>query len=119
MSLHPFCRYDLRTTDPDAARRFYEGTLGLSFEAPPAEEAASLALWPLHEQARARGVPSHWLGSVAVDDVEASSQRMLARGSEALSPLLRPADGSAYAVVRDPSGAILALRSGARLPRRS
>lgn len=110
-----FCRYDLRTTDPDAARRFYSDVVGLDFEA---DETSCLAVWPLHEQARARGAPPHWLGSVAVDDIETKLRRLVETGSERLGPSVVARDGSTFASVRDPSGAVFAVRQGAR-PSRS
>ena len=85
MTTPAFARYDLRTTDPDAARRFYAAALGLDFGAPTAvDEPATLAVWLLHEQARARGAPAHWLGNIGVTDVDATVRRWLDLGSEPL-----------------------------------
>jgi predicted enzyme related to lactoylglutathione lyase len=106
-----FCRYDLRTTDPDAARRFYSDVVGLDFGADP---TSCLAIWPLHEQARARGAPSHWLGSVAVDDVETALRRLVEAGSERLGPSIVAKDGTLSANLRDPSGAVFAVRRSVR-----
>jgi uncharacterized protein len=108
MTMHPFTRYDLRTTDADAARGFYETVLALDFDAEP----AALAVWPLHERARERGAPAHWLGSIRVDDVADTVRRLVALGGEALGPQVNAPDGSSYATVRDPSGAIVAVRAG-------
>jgi predicted enzyme related to lactoylglutathione lyase len=108
----PFFRYDLRTTapdGPDGARRFYAAVLGLDLDAEP----ASLAVWPLHEHARARGAPAHWLGSVAVDDVDVALGRLVSLGSEPLGPIVRAHDGARFAVVRDPLGAVMAVRDRA------
>lgn len=105
-----FCRYDLRTTDADAARRFYSDVIGLDFDA----DGSPLAVWPLHEQARARGAPPHWLGSIAVDDLETTLLRLLEAGSERLGPSFVSSDGSTMANLRDPSGAVVAVRQGAR-----
>jgi uncharacterized protein len=106
-----FCRYDLRTTDTDAARRFYSDVVGLEFEA---DETSGIAVWPLHEQARARGAPAHWLGSIAVDDIEITLRRLLEAGSERLGPNIVRNDGSISAHLRDASGAVVAVRQGAR-----
>jgi predicted enzyme related to lactoylglutathione lyase len=104
-----FGRYDLRTTDPDAARAFYVDAVGLDF----AGDDAGLAVWPLHEQARARGAPAHWLGSIDVADVPTAVQQLLDAGSESLGPApLRRADGETFATVRDPCGAVVAVRDG-------
>jgi predicted enzyme related to lactoylglutathione lyase len=93
-----FCRYLLRTTDADAARRFYAGAIGLALP-DGRSDASSLEAWPLHEQARARGAPPHWLGQIAVDDVEHAAERLVAHG------------GVRFATVRDPSGAVVGVRS--------
>jgi predicted enzyme related to lactoylglutathione lyase len=108
-----FCRYHLRTTDPEAARSFYVGAVGLDF----ADD--TLAVWPLHEQARARGAPAHWLGHIAVTDLAATVQALLERGSQLLGPpLLRGEDGEAFAILRDPCEAVVAVRETSRRPGR-
>jgi predicted enzyme related to lactoylglutathione lyase len=79
-------------------------------------EPSSLAVWPLHEAARARGAPAHWLGHLAVVDVEATASRLVALGSERLGPTVRTNDGTTYATLRDPSGAVASVREGLRRP---
>jgi predicted enzyme related to lactoylglutathione lyase len=114
-----FCRYDLRTTDPASARRFYAEVIGLDLPeglAAPGAPTSTLAVWPLHELARARGAPAHWLGHLAVPDVEATASRLVGLGSERLGPTLRASHGAAYATLRDPSGAVVAVREGSRRP---
>jgi predicted enzyme related to lactoylglutathione lyase len=103
MHLNRFIRVDLRTTDPDAARSFYATAVGLTLD----------CVSPLPEPARARGAPAHWLGSIAVADLEATSQRLRALGSEPLGPpALKAEDGSEFSVFRDPLGSVVAIRSG-------
>jgi predicted enzyme related to lactoylglutathione lyase len=115
-----FCRYDLRTTDPEAARSFYSEVVGLDFTDPQSpEEPSTIAVWLLHEQARARGAPAHWLGQIGVTDVEATVRRLLELGSERLGPTLRANDGTAFAMLRDPLGAVIAVRASMRRPRRA
>lgn len=111
-----FCRYELRTTDVDAARRFYADVLDHNFVSTvPSEEPSMLAIWPLHEQARARGAPAHWLGSIGVGNLEESVQQLVELGAEPLGPMqLRGADGIAFAILRDPVGALIALREESR-----
>jgi predicted enzyme related to lactoylglutathione lyase len=120
MTSRAFCRYDLRTTDPDAARAFYSEVLGPDFDAAPsADEPPALAVWMLHEQARARGAPAHWLGRIGVTDLEATMHRLVELGSERLGPTVRTKDGTSYATLRDPMGAIVAVRESTRRPSRS
>src|SRR5262245_17604121 len=73
-----FVRYVLRTLDVEAARAFYRDVVGLDFSAPP--DKSGLEVFPLHEQARARGAPPHWLGQLAAADVERTIGRLLELG---------------------------------------
>lgn len=103
-----FIHYELRTTEPDAARAFYTALLGHS----------QLSIWPLHEQARARGAMPHWLGHIAVGqgtDLEDAGQRFVERGAVLLSPMLATPDRGSFLVLRDPGGAVVAL-NGATEP---
>jgi len=112
-----FCRYDLRTTDPDAARVFYADAVGLDLpRGHSPEEPASVAVWLLHEQARARGAPAHWLGQLGVADVETTVRRLVELGSERLGPTGHANDGTAFANLRDPGGAVVAVRESTRRP---
>ena len=99
-----FCRLDLRTTDADAARAFYAQILG--------HDRATV--WPLHEQALARGARPHWLGHLGVPDVERASATFLERGAMQLGPMLPAGDGGQTAVLRDPGGAIVAVSTAPR-----
>lgn len=82
-----FCRYELRTKDPDAARAFYADVL----------PGIDLEITRLPERAAAAGAPSHWLGHVA-GDVE----RALACGAQRVSPAVPN-------LLRDPLGAVFAV----------
>jgi uncharacterized protein len=101
-----FCRFELRTTDADAARTFYEKVLG--------HERA--VIWPLHEQALARGAPPHWLGNLGVEDVERATAAFVERGATRLGPTRPTRDGRQAGVLRDPGGAVLALTTPPRAP---
>ncbi len=102
-------------TDPDAARDFYVDAVGLDFAA----DESILAVWPLHEQARARAAPAHCLGHVGVIDLATTVRQLLDRGSQLLGrPLLRGEDGEAFAILRDPCEAVVAVRETSRRARR-
>jgi predicted enzyme related to lactoylglutathione lyase len=92
-----FTGCELRTTDVEAALRFYEGVLG---EAP-----SVVSLLPA--QAVARGAPAHWLALVRVADVAVEEAAWIAAGAERLGQARE--DGSV--VLRDPFGAVIALTS--------
>jgi predicted enzyme related to lactoylglutathione lyase len=106
-----FRRYELRTTDVSAARDFYVELFGAEFW------SDELAVIPLPERAAARGAPAHWLGHIAVGDLDDATSRFVASGAEQLGPLQRTAGGAALAIFRDPGGAIVGLTSGQASPR--
>ncbi|HET9832431.1 MAG TPA: hypothetical protein VFP91_12000 [Vicinamibacterales bacterium] len=88
-----FVRYQLRTTDIDAARSFYSELLGAGFW------RDSIDIAPLPTRAAARGAPPHWLGYIGVDDVVGAELRFLSHGATQLGP----------GVLRDPFGALVGL----------
>lgn len=100
-----FCHYELRTTDVDAGRAFYTAVLGPTFF------TAGIAIGPLPAPALARGAVPHWLGHIRVDDVPGIAQRFIRQGAAPLGPVT-----ASVAILRDPSGAVLALSSSAVCP---
>lgn len=115
--MHTFCWYELRTTDPAAARAFYVDAVGLVVAAgdarwrlrPDGPELGEFATLPA--QAAARGAPAHWLGHVEVADVPATVQRFVALGASPLGPTQTRPGGHLVAPLRDPLGAVLAVTS--------
>jgi len=112
-----FVRYSLRTLDIEAARSFYGRVLGLDFSIPV--EKSGIELWPLHEQARARGAPPHWLVHITTADFEGTVARVVELGGERLGPTVKGRDGVSYATVRDPVGAVVAIRESTPRPQHS
>ena len=98
--MKPIFQVHLRTLDVEAAKDFYRSVLG----------SEPTTVWPLHEQAIARGAKPHWLGYLDVgDDVEQAAASFRARGASSLGPKWTNAEGLEAGVMRDPGGAILAL----------
>lgn len=106
-----FSRYSLRTTDAVAARAFYAQAIGLVLP-DGAAEGSALEAWPLHERALAQGAPAHWLGQLAVDDAQATVDRIVGLGGQALGPIVQAKDGARFATLRDPFGAVIGVRAG-------
>lgn len=102
-----FQRYQLRTTDPSAARAFYGSILG--------DRVAEIV--PLPPEAIARGAPPHWLGHLGVDEVEPTARAFVERGAMRLGPTRATAEGE-LAIVRDPGGAVFALTKARSTPAR-
>jgi predicted enzyme related to lactoylglutathione lyase len=105
-----FCRYSLRTTDHAAARAFYADAIGLALP-DGAAEGSVLEAWPLHERAIEQGAPPHWLGQLAVSDVDATVKQLVDLGGQVLGPTVQARDGAAFATLRDPFGSVVAVRA--------
>ena len=113
MSVGRFIWYDLATSDPAAAARFYADVVGWTAVPVPDKpytmfkmEAAILAgVHQMPAEVAARGVPPHWSGHIQVDDVDAALAQVLAAGGVCK---FGPSDIEAvgrFAVVTDPQGA--------------
>jgi len=111
-----FRRYVLRTLDVEAAVAFYRDVAGLDFSTAP--EISGIEAWPLHEQARARGAPPHWLGHLAVPDVDAAVTRFVELGGQRLGPTVKGPEGVNFAALRDPAGAVVGVREPSPSPKR-
>lgn len=94
-----FCHYELRTRDVAAAEAFYAAVLG----------QRALSIVPLPPHVAAAGAPPHWLGYIAVDDVERAAQAFSERGAARLGPLRPTAYGGQCALLRDPGSAVVAV----------
>jgi predicted enzyme related to lactoylglutathione lyase len=105
-----FSRYSLRTIEIDGARRFYEEAIGLALPDGAAPHT-SLEAWTLHERARSMGAPPHWLGQLEVDELGVALTDIIALGAQPLGPTVRAPDGAEWATLRDPFGAVIALRA--------
>ena len=87
-----------RASDVSAARAFYTAVL----------DDTDIEISQLPEAALARGARAHWLGAIGVDDVAEAVAMWVARGAAQLGAIQRDARG-AFATVRDPGGAVIAL----------
>lgn len=116
MSTGSFIWYELMTTDPDAAARFYGPVVGWKFtgEGPQAggldyrhiirnDGGSNGGVLKLTEEMCAGGARPCWLGYIAVDDVDAEVERIVADGGKALMPKMTIDVGS-FALVADPQG---------------
>src|SRR5687767_5704727 len=87
-----FVWYELMTTDPAAAQAFYTDVVGWG-TAPFDGAPVPYTMWMKGEtpvggvveipaEVRAKGVQPHWLGHVAVDDVDATASRAKKLGAK-------------------------------------
>src|SRR6266516_4123538 len=85
-----FVWHDLNSTDVEGSKQFYSKLLGWEVEVwKPGEMdypmiTANDAMHGGFNQAQ-RGTPSHWLGHVAVDDIDAAGKRAQGAGGTVIS----------------------------------
>ena len=124
MSVKPgqFVWYDVMTTDVPAAKSFYEqvvgwqgadsGMPGQTYVLFSAGSAMVGGLMPIPPDAKAMGARPCWTGYIAVDDVDASGERVKqAGGAVHRAPSDIPGVGR-FAVVADPHGAVFIVFKG-------
>jgi predicted enzyme related to lactoylglutathione lyase len=119
-----FVWYELLTTDIAGAKAFYGSVVGwgaqnastpdLAYTVFTAGEAPASGLMELPQDALKRGAMPRWVGYVAVDDADASAERIKRLGGTLYVP---PTDSNIgrIAVVADPQTATFALVEGLRL----
>lgn len=114
-----FVWYDLMTTDPEAAERFYRAVLGWqaadsgvpdrSYTILSIKETPVGGLMAIPAEACAAGAKPSWTGYVAVNDVDGVAGRITkAGGTTHHGPEDIPGVGR-FAVMADPQGAAFAL----------
>ncbi len=114
-----FTWYELMTTDTAAAKKFYSSVVGWGTQDMPmpgmtytlltAGETRVAGLMELMQQAREMGAPPAWLGYVAVDDVDATTEQAKRLGGSVHMPPMDIPDVGRFAVLADPQGAALGL----------
>jgi len=117
-----FVWHDMMTTDLERSREFHSALLGWTTEELPLAEGET---YPMIKAGAAgiggyepldpkQGIPSHWIGYVTVEDLEAAVSRAKSAGGQvAVPPTDIPGTGR-FAVLVHPGGSIIA----AFLPRR-
>lgn len=107
---------ELMTHDAEAAKRFYGGVLGWTFDAMPMADSGTYWIAKMGDKPvggifpmigpHFEGVPEHWIPYIAVDDVDARLKKATAAGASAMrEPFEVPGVGR-IAIVKDPSGAV-------------
>jgi len=106
-----FVWHDLNTTDVEAAKGFYTQLLAWDVEVWKPGEMDYPMISANGKQhggfgEAQGGAPSHWLGHVVVDDVDAAAQRAQSAGGSVLTAMDIPEVGR-ITVIRDPQGATI------------
>jgi predicted enzyme related to lactoylglutathione lyase len=109
-----FCWHELRTSNTDAARRFYSELFGWRFHDADMAPAGKYTSIMVGERgigglcATQGGEPPNWSSYVTVDDVDAAAERAKKAGGKVLmGPMEVPTIGR-FAILADPQGAVIA-----------
>ncbi len=110
---NPFVHVELNTTDPAKAKAFYSQLFDWKLEDIPGGEytlvqvgegtGGGIMKHPMP------GAPSAWLAYVHVDDLEAATKKVRALGGTVAKEATEVPGYGWFAVIVDPTGAVLAL----------
>ncbi|MCP4201901.1 MAG: VOC family protein [bacterium] len=116
-----FVWFDLMTEDPAGGQDFYTQLIGWQTEVWDGGEKP-YTMWKngetsiggvvqLPDEAKRGGAPSHWLGYVAVPDVDASAEKIKELGGQILNGPMEVPGGGRIVQAMDPQGAAFALHT--------
>jgi len=115
MTAGKFCWHDLLSTDPDSSREFFTKLFGWTVSPMDMGEMGTYQMLmngeegiggivPLEENVP---VPSHWIGYVTVDDVDAALEGGTNHGGRTCVPGTDIPNVGRFGVLTDPTGAVL------------
>lgn len=119
-----FIWYELMTNDPAASRAFYSSVVGwtIDAEAPAgdmdyrmigAPDGFAGGMLTLTDGMRAGGARPMWLGYFGADDVDATLEKIVAKGGAVQMPAHDVPDVGRIAMVSDPQGVPIYVMRGA------
>jgi predicted enzyme related to lactoylglutathione lyase len=114
-----FVWHDLNTKDAAGAKRFYGELFNWKFEGKDEDpyvhiKAGAEMIGGIRQMDAKEHTPTSWLGYVGVDDVAATVATMTKNGGKVLMPTETMPNVGTFAVVADPTGAVLAPWKSAR-----
>jgi len=113
-----FTWHDLSSTDVEASKRFYSELLGWEVENwKPGEMdypmiSANGTSHGGFGEAQG-GAPSHWVGHVAVENINAAVERAKAAGGSVLTGPMEIPEVGQFAIISDPQGAVVSAYQSA------
>jgi len=123
-----FVWYDLITTDPGSAADFYTKVAGWGTQTWPGSGPTPYTMWTTHDtpiggvtelSPDMQGMPPHWIGYVAVPNVDESAKQAESLGGRVITPPMDIPEVGRWAVISDPQGAAIAIftpKDGAQQP---
>src|SRR5215207_8850791 len=111
---------DLATTDQVAAKDFYAGLFGWTYDDLDMDEGATYsmaqlqgravaAIAPMQPEMAAQGVPPHWQMYVAAPDVDGATAKVAGAGGTVLAGPFDVFEAGRMSVIADPLGAVFHL----------
>jgi predicted enzyme related to lactoylglutathione lyase len=118
---------DLQTTDQDAAKAFYGGVFGWTYDDQPMDAGAVYsiakigdgqvaAIAPQSPELKAAGAPPMWNTYLAVNSVDDATAKVAAAGGTVAMEPFDVMDAGRMSFVMDPSGAAVALWQAGQHP---
>ena len=119
-----FCWNELGTTNVEACKSFYSGLLGWKFKenTPMACPDGSEMIYSeisvdgqkqfggMFQMGKEFGeIPSHWMSYVAVDNVDATAEKVTELGGSIYVPPTDIPNTGRFCIIKDPAGAIISL----------
>jgi uncharacterized protein len=110
-----FCWNELMTRDVERAKRFYQDTIGWSFDPMPMPDGGTYwcamldgkpvaGIFALNAPAY-DGVPESWMSYLAVDDVDARAAKAIKAGAKLMKPIFDVPSVGRIAILMEPGGA--------------
>jgi hypothetical protein len=105
---------ELVTRDPEKAKKFYDATIGWTFDGMPMPEGtywvAKMGDKPVGGLfsiggLQWEGVPEHWMSYLAVDDVDARVKKATVAGAKLMRPVFDVPGVGRIAILTEPGGA--------------
>jgi predicted enzyme related to lactoylglutathione lyase len=114
-----FVWYELSTSDPAAAQRFYSAITGWGTQS---FDGAGMpyTMWmngespiggvvPLPAEQASQGVPPNWMPSISTDDVDETAAEATQLGGKVIVPPMDIPTMGRFAVLADPQGAVFSI----------
>lgn len=113
-----FCWFELGTSDQAAAKHFYSELFGWTTRDSPMgpdityttfllDGHACAAAYTLMPDMLEKGIPSHWMIYVQVDDADAIAARCVELGGTTFCPPMDVMDFGRFCILQDPTGAVI------------
>ena len=108
-----FAWYELMTSDPKAAGKFYSDVVGWTTKEMPSPDGSAYTTFNIGDVGLAGmlTIPGHtaWIGYISVDDVDAHIEKIVEAGGKLWKPATDIPKMLRFAVMSDPQGAAIVI----------